>query len=189
MNLWIGLSWVAAGGSFLALLSVVAWMLIRRRRAENVDGIADVITNGVDDSLGFDTLGFDIEHYRPMERLLSDEDLVFLESQPGYRAEIGKRWKRERRRIFRMYLGELRRDFGRLHAEARRLAAHAEAGSDDLVWMLMRQRLTFLCATAQLEARLALAAAGLGTVDAAPLIALLEAMRVDLSRRSALEAA
>lgn len=185
MSFWIALSWVAAAGSFTALLTLVAWMLVRRRRAENLD----VIANDADDSLGFDMPSFDIEHYRPMERLLAEEDLVFLESQPGYRADIGKRWKRERRRIFRLYLAELKRDFGRLHARARRLAANAEAGSDDLVWILMRQRCTFLFATAQIEARLALAGTGLGTVDAAPLIGMLEAMRADLTRRSAPQAA
>jgi hypothetical protein len=184
MSFWIALSWVAAAGSFAALLAVVAWMLVRRRRAENPGVIADVIGNDGDDSLGFD-----IERYRPMERLLAEEDFVFLESQPGYRAEIGKHWKRERRRIFRLYLAELRCDFGRLHARARRLVADGEAGSDDLVWMLMRQRWTFLCATAHLEVRLALAGAGIGTVDAGPLIGMLDAMRADLTRRSALEAA
>lgn len=189
MSFWIALSWVAAAGSFTALLTVVAWMLVRRRRAENLDAIADVIANDVDDSLGFDTLGFDMEHYRPMERLLAEEDFMFLESQPGYRAEIGKHWKRERRRIFRLYLAELRCDFGRLHARARRLAADAAADSGDLVWILMRQRLTFLFATAHLEARLALAGAGIGTVDAAPLIEMLDAMRADLTRRTTLEAA
>ena len=158
-------------------------MLVRRRRAENLD-VNAVNANDVDDSLGFD-----MEHYRPMERLLAEEDLVFLEAQPGYRAEIGKRWKRERCRIFRLYLAELKRDFGRLHARARRLAADAEAGPNDLVWILMRQRVTFLCATAQLEVRLALARTGLGTVDAAPLIGMLEAMRADLTRRTMLEAA
>lgn len=180
MSYWIALSWVAAAGSFTALLTVVAWMLVRRRRAENLG----VIANDTDDSLGFD-----VEHYRPMERLLAEEDFVFLKSQPGYHAEIGKRWKRERRRIFRLYLVELKRDFRRLHARARRLAADAGAGSDDLVWILMRQRVTFLCAIARLEARLALAGTGLGAVDAAPLIGMLDAMRADLTRRSIPQAA
>ena len=175
MSFWMALSWVAAAGSFAGLLAVVGWMLVRRRRAENLG----VMANDADDSWGFD-----IERYRPMERLLAAEDLAFLESQPGYSAEIGKRWKRERRGIFRLYLAELKRDFRRLHAQARRLAAGSEADSGDLVWMLMRQRWTFLFATAHLEARLALAGTGLGTVDPAPLIALLEAMRADLSRRS-----
>ena len=50
---------------------------------------------------------FSLERYQPMGRLLGDEDLLFLKSQPGYRSELGSRWERERRRIFRLYLTEL----------------------------------------------------------------------------------
>jgi len=124
-----------------------------------------------------------------MERLLSEQDLVFLKSQPGYREHMGERWKRERRRIFRLYLAELKRDFRRLHAKARLLVAHADADSADLVRILLRQRWTFAWAAANLQVRLALAWAGIGKVDAAPLIDLLEAMRADVSRRAALHAA
>jgi len=108
--------------------------------------------------------------------------LRFLESQPGYRREIGERWRKERRRIFRMYFAELKSDFRRLHAEARRLVAHADTDSAELVQILMRQRWTFLRATSSLELRLALAAMGIGQVDATPLLELLEAMRADLLR-------
>jgi len=175
MTLWIALSWAALGGSLATLLGVVAWMLVRRRRAS-----VDVID---------EEWVFDIEHYRAMETLLAQEDLVFLQSQPGYRAEIGERWKRERHRIFRLYFAELKRDFRRLHAEARRLVAHADAESADLVWMLLRQRWIFALRTANLQVRLALAWAGIGKVDATPLIELLEAMRADVSRHATLHAA
>ena len=174
MTLWIALSWAALGGSLATLLGVVAWMLLRRRA--NVDVIDEEWV-------------FDIEHYRPMERLFSEEDLTFLQSQPGYHAGMGERWKRERLRIFRLYFTELKRDFRRLHMEARRLIAHADADSADLVWVLLRQRWTFALGTANLQVRLALAWVGIGKVDATPLIELLEAMRVDVSRRAALYAA
>jgi hypothetical protein len=175
MTLWIALSWAALGGSLATLLGVVAWMLVRRSRAS-----VDVID---------EEWVFDIEHYRAMETLLAEGDLVFLQSQPGYRAEMGDRWKRERLRIFRMYFAELKYDFRRLHAKARLLVAHADADSADLVRILLRQRWTFAWAAANLQVRLALAWAGIGKVDAAPLIDLLEAMRADVSRRAALHAA
>jgi len=175
MTLWIALSWAALGGSLATLLGVVAWMLVRRRRAS-----VDVID---------EEWVFDIEHYRAMETLLAQEDLVFLQSQPGYRAEMGDRWERERLRIFRLYFAELKYDFRRLHAKARLLVAHTDADSADLVWMLLRQRWIFALRTANLQVRLALAWAGIGKVDATPLIELLEAMRADVSRHATLHAA
>jgi hypothetical protein len=167
MTLWLALNWLVVGGCFAVLLGMVARMLIRRRQYRNVDVIDEALV-------------FDIENYRPMERLLCDDDLVFLKSLPGYRSEIGKRWKRERRRLFRLYLTDLKNDFRRLHMEARRLVTHADAESADLVNMLVRQRWVFLRATTMLEIRLALAMIGVGRVDAAPLLSLLEAMRADL---------
>jgi len=86
-------------------------------------------------------------------------------------------------------LDELKRDFRRLHAEARAMAANADAESAELVGILMRQQLTFWRAMAGLELRLALRAAGIGRVDVRPLIELLEPMRVDLARFSAPQAA
>src|SRR5258708_38859278 len=106
-------------------------MLVRRRRANTTDEDAD-------------SYGFTLENYGPMERLLAEEDFLFLQSQPGYRPEMGARWTRERRRLFRLYLAELRRDFWRLHAEARSLVAHAGADSGDLVTSRMWHQRSFL---------------------------------------------
>lgn len=184
MTLWTELSWTAMGGSLAILLGVVIGLLVRRRADNRHVHELDFMANDTDEAVGFD-----LEHYRPMEHLLAGEDLVFLQSQPGYDAAMGRRWQRERRRIFRLYFAELKRDFRRLHAEARRLVVHADADSADHVGMLLRQRWSFELATANLEIRLALAWAGIGKVDATPLIALLEAMQIDISRRAALHAA
>ena len=176
MTLGVGLGWAATAGSLAALFGVVAWMLVRRRRANTTDEDAD-------------SSGFTLENYGPMERLLAEEDFLFLQSQPGYDSKMGARWKRERRRVFRLYLAELKRDFWRLHTEARSLVAHAGADSSELVAGLMRQQWTFLRVSASLEMRLAFEWAGIGKIDAAPLLELLEAMRIDLAHRTALHPA
>src|SRR5207237_4592544 len=44
-----------------------------------------------------------IEKYRPMERLLREDDLRFLSAQSGFSAALGRRFRRDRRRIFRGY--------------------------------------------------------------------------------------
>jgi tryptophan 2,3-dioxygenase len=175
MTAWVAAGWVVTVGSVVALLATIAWIWSQRRGRLAGD-------------LG-ESSGFSISRYQPMEYLLSDEDFEFLASQPGYVPEIGARWKRERRRIFRLYLDELKRDFQRLHAEARVMAANADAESAELVGILMRQQIAFWRAMAGLEVRLALRAVGIGKVNVRPLIELLEAMQVDLARFSAPQAA
>jgi hypothetical protein len=128
---------------------------------------------------------FSLDRYQAMAELFSEDDLVFLQAQRGYRREMGARWKRERRRIFRLYLRELKNDFRRLHAQAREIAAHAGAESAGVVEMLMKQQVIFLRATTALEIRLALQAMGIGKVDIAPFMRLIEQMRADLAQRTA----
>jgi hypothetical protein len=172
VTLWVGLGWAATAGSLATVAGLVIWLRLRGRRANAADA-AD------------GSWEFSLENYGSMGRLLAEEDLVFLRSQPGYRPEMGARWKRERHRLFRLYLTELKHDFPRLHAQARTLVAHSDADSADLVGVLMRQELTFMRALAGLELRLLLQRAGVGKVDVAPLIELLEAMRLDLAYRTA----
>lgn len=165
------LAWVVTVGSLTVLLWVLTRMILRRRDSATL--VSD------------DTVSFSLDRYQPMGRLMAEEDLVFLKSQPGYRAEMGARWKRERRRIFRLYLAELKADFRRLHAHARELVAASGADSAGLVGVLMKQHFTFAMATTALEFRLALQWIGIGRVDITPLIELVEAMRMDLVQRTA----
>ena len=175
MTGWVVLGWAVTGGSLLLLSAMIARIWWRQRAKATGD-------------LG-ESVVFSIFRYQPMEHLLSGDDFAFLSSQPGYTREIGARWKRDRRRIFRLYLDELKRDFRRLHAEARMMAAHAGAESAELVGILLRQQFTFWRAMAGLELQLALRAAGIGNVNVRPLLELLEAMRADLARLSAPQAA
>ena len=116
MTFGVMFAWVITVGSLAGLLWWLTRMALRRRHtAAWPDG--DVSPN------------FSLDRYQPMGRLLDEEDLVFLKSQPGYRAEMGVRWRRERRRIFRLYLDELKDDFRRLHAQARELVAQSGADS------------------------------------------------------------
>jgi len=171
MTIGLVLAWILTIGTLTGLLWAISRMVLRRRRP-------------VASPEGEDSPGFSLDRYQAMERLLSEEDFRFLKSQPGYRPEMGVRWKRERRRLFRLYLAELKNDFRRLHAQARELVAHSGADSSGLVEVLMKQQTTFLWATTALEVRLLMQEVGVGKVDAAPLIELIEAMRVDLAQRT-----
>ncbi len=171
MLISIMLAWIVTIGSVIALLWVLTRMALRRR--------GEGSPNGEDDRAEFS-----LERYQPMGRLLGDEDLLFLKSQPGYRSEMGSRWERERRRIFRLYLTELKSDFRHLHRQARELVANADAGSAGLVETLMKQQIRFLWVTTALECRLALQRVGLGKADVTPLMELIDAMRADLAQRT-----
>jgi hypothetical protein len=172
MTFGLMLAWVITVGSLAGLL----WWLTRlAQRKRHSTGRLD----------GDASANFSMDRYQPMAGLLADDDLVFLRAQPGYRAEMGTRWKRERRRLFRLYLHELKSDFRRLHAQARELVAQSGAESAGLAEVLMKQQMIFLRATTALEFRLALQALGIGKVDVAAFMQLIEAMRADLAQRTA----
>jgi hypothetical protein len=129
--------------------------------------------------------GFSLERYEPMAGLLSEEDFVFLAAQPGYKPEMGAKLRRERRRIFRLYLRELAQDFHGLHREARALVAESPEQHSELVGLLMRQQVAFWRAIAALEMRLAASRLHLANVDVRGLLESIEAMRLDLARVAA----
>ncbi|MCX6619576.1 MAG: hypothetical protein NTY38_00560 [Acidobacteria bacterium] len=53
---------------------------------------------------------FSMRKYKPMERLLSEQDFMFLAAVAGDRPEIGNKLRRDRRRVLRSYLRTIRRD-------------------------------------------------------------------------------
>jgi hypothetical protein len=135
-----------------------------------------------------DETEFCLARYEPMARLLSDEDLDFLKAQPGFRPEIGKKFRRDRRRIFRLYLQELARDFHRLHAHARAVVASLPAEHSTLVGVLLRGQIRFWYEIVALEMRLSLSQAGV-SVDARALVEAIGAMQAEINRLSAPQAA
>jgi hypothetical protein len=171
MTFGIALAWIVTIGSLAGLLWALTRIALHRRRV--------VAWQDRDDSATFS-----LDRYEPMSRLLAEEDFLFLKSHPGYRPEMGARWKRERRQVLRMYLNDLKDDFRRLHAQARKLAAHSDVDSGDLVKVLMKQQVTFLWTTSYLELRLALEPLGMGKADVVRFIELIEAMRADLAQRT-----
>ena len=128
-----------------------------------------------------DELEFSFARYEPMARLLSDEDFLFLKAQPGFRPEMGRKFRRERRRIFRLYLHELARDFHRLHAQARVAVSTLAAEHSALVGVLFRGQLRFWYEMAAIEMQLTLSWAGV-SVDARALVEAIGTMHLEISR-------
>lgn len=171
MHFGLLFAWLVTVGSVAGLAWWLVRMILRRRRPS--------VPWNVEDSGEFS-----MDRYQPMSRLLADEDFQFLKAQPGYRAAMGIRWKRERLRIFRLYLAELKQDFHSLHAQAREMVVRSETDSADLIHVLMKQQIRFLVATTALEFRLLLHEIGIGKIDVAPLLKLIEAMRADVTLRT-----
>jgi len=122
-------------------------------------------------------LALSLEKYRPMERLLQEDDLRFLASQPGFSPQLGRRLRSGRRRIFRGYLRNLKKDFGRVSLALQTLIVHSVEDRGDLAASLTRQRLMFAAGLLAIEARLLLHTAGIGTVDVRGLVDSLETMQ------------
>lgn len=124
---------------------------------------------------------FSPERYRPMLRLLSEEEFLFLAAQPGYRKDLGKAFRRNRIRIFRAFLARVDRDFRRLHAAARAALVCSPDAQTELASLLVRQRLTYLRATLAIEFRLGLYRLGLAPMELPGMVELLEGMRSQLA--------
>jgi hypothetical protein len=121
-----------------------------------------------------------IARYRPMERLLSEEDCRFLASQPGFDKRMLRRIRAERRRLFRGYLACLSRDFSLVGAALRLMMMYSAQDRPDLAGILYKQQALFAFGMLAVQWRLVLHACGLGTVDVRGLVRAMEFMRLEL---------
>jgi hypothetical protein len=122
-----------------------------------------------------------IGRYRPMLRLLDDSDLRLLSHNSGLYRTV----RAERRKLFRSYLACLTKDYARLLAGLRMVMATSSIDRPDLVRALAKNRALFTLAVCKIEFRLALHAAGIGTVDVARLVEAFETMRKQVAAFSA----
>lgn len=123
--------------------------------------------------------GIDAKHYRPMERLLREDDFRFLASTHSYSSRAIRRLRAERRKVFRGYLSFMAGDFARLCSAMTMLMVESHEPMPELASTLMRSRAMFAWLLIAVECRLMLHAVGLNgiAVDMRPLVNSLEAMR------------
>ena len=121
-----------------------------------------------------------VARYRPMARLLSEEDYRFLASQPGCDQGMLRRVRSERRKVFRAYLACLSRDFSLVGAALRLMMMYSSQDRPDLAGILYKQQALFALGMLAIEWRLLLHACGLGTVDVRGLLGAMECMRLEL---------
>jgi hypothetical protein len=136
-----------------------------------------------DQTFNTDWLGrFSISRYRPMERILAEDDYRFLEAQEYYHPSIANNLRRKRVAAFRSYLKCLKADFGRLNTAIRLYMATCPQDRPDLAQAILRRRLVFTYAVTLTEWRLLMFRFGLGTMDVQALIGSLDGMRLQLGQ-------
>jgi len=153
-----------ASALFLVALGALAWQLLPRMRIPG---------EGEASSVPRISAAISANRYRPMLRLLSDEDLNFVAAN----STLHKALRTRRRELFRSYLRCLTRDYAHLLAGIR--AAMVQSGMDrpDLAHALAKNRSLFMIAIYKVECRLALHAIGVGKVEIAGLVDALETLR------------
>ena len=123
-----------------------------------------------------------VERYRPMLRLLNQEDLDFLRSHPGFTRKAAARFRAGRRRIFRGYLRSLKSDFKRICAALKILIVQSQVDRPDLTSLLVNSQATFAFGIIRVEFQLLLYRWGVGTVDVSSLLKPFDVMRFELRR-------
>lgn len=121
------------------------------------------------------------DRYRPMLRLLSDDDLAFISANK----KLQRKLRAKRRQLFRGYLRCLTRDYRQLLAGVRQAMVQSGVDRPDLAWALAKNRILFAAAICKIEFRLALHATGMGAVDVSGLVDAVEALRGQVSVLSA----
>jgi hypothetical protein len=125
---------------------------------------------------------FSLKSYAPMERLLDRADLAFLASQPGYRASIGRRLARHRRKIFRGYLRLLVRDFNQLIGIGKLMVVYSDRDQREFARSLRRQQIKFYARVCTLQLELAIYPLGWTPLDASGLLAALGDMQTKVQQ-------
>jgi len=121
-----------------------------------------------------------VDRYRPMLRLLSDDDLQYLRVQPGFTPEMASQLRRQRCKIFRRYLRCLETDFRCICGGLKHLILESRYDRPDLASALVRAQFQFAVGLAVIRFRLVLFRLGIGDVSASGLLRLFDAMRLEL---------
>jgi hypothetical protein len=157
-----------ASALFLVAFGVLAWQVMPQVR---VPGVGETSSLPV----------ISADRYRPMLRLLSDEDLSFVSAN----ANLHRTLRTRRRELFRSYLRCLTRDYTHLLAGVRHAMVQSGLDRPDLARALAKNRPLFVMAIYKVEFRLALHAVGMGKVEITGLVEALESLRSQVSMISA----
>lgn len=156
---------------FLLSLAAVALLLFRQYRA----------VRRVAASLDPDHLyQLSVDRYRPMLRLLDEQDLLLLRTQPGFTPDMPVRIRLQRCHIFRQYLVSLNSDFQQVVMLLKILMAQSSEDRPELARVLVRMQILFALGMLMIRLRLILYRWGLAKVHISPLIDMFDFVREKL---------
>jgi hypothetical protein len=120
-----------------------------------------------------------VARYRPMFRLLDESDSDFIATGFPGNSQL-RRFRSERRSLFRVYLRNLGADHSRIVGAIRDLLVQSQLDRPDLAKALYRCQLMFALGMISVEFKLQLHALGIGTVDVRSLVAAVESLQLQL---------
>jgi len=120
------------------------------------------------------------EHYRPMLRLLSEDDIDFLRRQPGYQPSMSAKLRTQRCLILKSYLRSLDLDFRSLCVAIKALMVQSHQDRPDLARALYLYKVRFAVSIMSVRIRMMFYRLGVGTVDLAGLMDLFDVTRARL---------
>lgn len=149
----------------VAFLAMMAWLL--RRLVTNARGEVSLAR----------LESINLEFYRPLERLLADEDFEYLADQPGYKSRMSRHLRSQRRSIARQYIARIDADFETLHSVARRLLVGAPVDRAEFASALFHAKVSFEVSLFRVRTGLVLDAMGVSHADLRGLSTSLAQMR------------
>jgi hypothetical protein len=150
--------------SGLLLMALAAIVVVLRKIQAGTSGPADVAHKCL------------VERYRPMLRLMDDSHYGCIAIRGNSR--LLRRFRAERRSLFRMYLRDLAADHASIVGAIRQLLVDSALDSPDLAKALYRCQLTFALSMLSIEFNLLLHAMGIGTVDVRSLFTALDRLQL-----------
>ncbi len=146
--------WITVACAFAVLLAIAFVVLFRALLSPSSQAVN---SKRVKD--------FTLARYKPLLRLLGEEDYQFIRSLPAYEPAMEKSLRKRRNAAISGYLRALSKDFEMLHKSARMMLAHGEVNRPELLPLLIRQSITFRYAMTVIRIRLAWNNAGLPKVS------------------------
>ncbi len=123
---------------------------------------------------------YSCDRYRPMFRLLEEEDLRFLRNQPGATPGMVKRLRQHRCSVFRGYLRCLQHDFQMASDALVLVMLHSETDRRDVLRALVRHRFKFATGVLRVRLRLLLYRWNVAQESVERLVSLFEGLQLEL---------
>ena len=121
-----------------------------------------------------------VDRYQPMLRLLREDDLRFLCSRTGFDPRQVREFRRQRSQLFKSYLHCLHSDFQRVCMVLKIIMVQSRYDRPELAAVLVRSQRAFVFGLMMVRMRVFFYRWGLGTVDAAGLLKLLDVTSLEL---------